>query len=173
MTGRLVSLASFTDPFKARILAQKLEEAGIRTFLEGDTAGEALIGMVSAVAHVTLDVEETDAERAQAILASPLPIETGIQTEPDESDAPEDLTATPSLADHCLRAALFGLLLMPALVGIIMQVYSLWLGVKIASREEDLDESHNWKVYSALAIDAVGLLLGALYIRYLIMWSLS
>jgi hypothetical protein len=170
MTGKLVSLASFTDPFKARIVAQKLEEAGIRTFLEGDTTGEGLTGMGSAVAHVTLDVEEADAERAQEILAAPPPVETGIQTEPDEQDAPEDLTATPSLADHCLRAALFGLLLLPALIGMVMQLYSLWLGVKIASREEDLDESHNWKVYTGLAIDAVGLILGAFYVRWLVVW---
>ena len=32
MTGKLVSLASFTDPFKAKILSQKLEAAGIPTF---------------------------------------------------------------------------------------------------------------------------------------------
>lgn len=172
MIGKLVSLASFTDPFKAKIVSQKLEAAGIPTFLEGDTSGEALTGMGSAVAHVKLDVEEADAERARAILEEPAPVETGIQTEPDEKYASEDLTSTPSLADHCLRAAVYGLLLMPALVGIAMQVYSLWLAGKIAGREEDLDETHNWKMYSALGIDALGLLLGAFYIHWLVVWLL-
>src|SRR5438128_788556 len=94
MTGKLVTLASFTDPFKAKIVSQKLEAAGIPTFLEGDTSGEALTGMGSAVAHVTLDVEEADAERARAILEAPPPVETGIQTEPDDTDAPEALAST-------------------------------------------------------------------------------
>ena len=44
------------------------------------------------------------------------------------------------------------------------------LAGKIASREDDLDDSHNWKLYTALAVDAFGLLLGAIYIRYLFIW---
>jgi hypothetical protein len=169
-TSKLVTLDTYTDPFKARIVAGKLEAAGIPTYLNGETTAVALTG-ITVAATVKLEIAEEDVERAQQILTAPSEPETGIQTEPTEKEPPEDFNAATSLAERGLRAALIGLLLLPALLGIVIQVYSLWLLAKLASHDEEMESSYTWKVYLALAIDAVGLVLGAIYLRVVFLWG--
>lgn len=166
-TSKLVVLDSYADPLHAEVVAQKLNAAGIRTFINGEIAA----GINPSHADVTLEVAEEDAERSRSLLSAPPEPDTGIQTEPDEPDVPEDLSATPAVAERTLRAALFGALLMPAIVGMFFQLYSLWLATKFASRDEE-EQGSAWKVYLALGINAVGLFLGAVYIRALILWLL-
>src|SRR5262249_42626846 len=102
--------------------------------------------------------------------AEPPEPQTDIQTEPDEAVPTEDYNASPSLADHALRAALFGLLLWPIIIGIFTQVYSLWLLGKLATRDEEMDSSYSWKLSLALALDPLGLVLGALYVIAIVNW---
>src|SRR5262249_4239825 len=152
----------------AEVVAQKLNAAGIHTYINGEIAS----GVDPSRADVKLEVAEEDAERARAILATPPERDPGIQTEPDEPDTPEDLAATPTVADRSLRASLFGLLLLPIFVGMLFQIYSLWLATKVASRDED-ESGFSWKVYLALAIDALGLVLGAIYVRAVVLWLMG
>jgi hypothetical protein len=172
VTGKLVTLESYSDPFKARLVAQRLQEAGIPAFLNGETTALTLGGINPTLAPVHLEVPEDEVERAREVLSRPAEQETGIQTEPDEKDPPEDVNASPYLAERAVRAALFGLLFTPALLGIAIQLYSiqlysLWLAGRIATREEEMAPEWRWKVYTALALDGVGLLLGAIYVRAL------
>lgn len=168
-TSKLVVLDSFADPIKARLVSQRLEEEGIRTYLNGEEAAATLGGLNPSMVTVKLEIAEEDVERARELLTTPPEPETGIQTAPDEPDPPEDLSATPAVAERALRAALAGSLLMPAIVGMLFYLYSLYLATKVASRDEN-EEGFTWKVYLALAINAAGLFLGALYIRALITW---
>jgi len=168
-TSKLVTLESFADPLHARVVAQRLEAAGIHAYVNGEVAH----GVDPSHADVKLEIAEEDLERAREALATPPEPETGIQSAPDEKDADEDLAATPAVAERALRAALYGLLLLPALVGILFQLYSLWLTTKVSSRDEDTDGSSTRKVYLALALDAGGLLLGAIYARVVFLWVMS
>src|SRR5262245_10298525 len=167
-TSKLVTLSTYADPLHAEVVAQKLNSEGIHTYINGEIAS----GVNPSRAEVRLEVAEEDLERARAVLAEPPVPQTGIQTEPDEADTPEDLAATPTVADRSLRAALFGLLLLPAIVGLFFQIYSLWLATKVASRDEE-DGGFTWKVYLALVIDAIGLVVGAIYVRAVYIWLLG
>jgi hypothetical protein len=168
-TSKLVTLDSFADPLHARVVAQRLEAAGIHAFVNGEVAH----GVDPSHADVKLEIAEEDLERARQVLATPAEPETGIQSAPDEKAPDEDLAGTPAVAERAFRAALYGLLLLPALVGMLFQLYSLWLMTKLASRDEDTDGSSTWKVYLALALNAGGLLLGALYARVVYLWVMS
>jgi len=167
-TGKLVILESYADPLHAEVIAQRLNAAGIHTYINGEIAS----GVDPSRADVKLEVAEEDVERARAVLAAPPERDPGLQTEPDEPDVPEDLAATPTVADRSLRAALFGLLLLPVLVGMLFQLYSLWLATKVASRDEE-DGGFTWKVWLALAVDAVGLVVGAIYARAVVLWLMG
>src|SRR5262245_60729798 len=158
-TSKLVVLDSYADPLHAEVVAQRLNAAGIPTTIHGEIA----FGVNPSHPDIKLEIAEEDLERARTILATPPEPDTSIQTEPDEPDTPEDLAATPTVADRSLRAALFGMLLLPIFVGMLFQLYSLWLATKVASRDED-ESAFAWKVYLALAIDALGLVLGSLYV---------
>src|SRR5437867_1953930 len=111
-TSKLVVLDSYADPLHAEVVAQKLNAADIRTYING----EAAAGVNPSHADVKLEIAEEDLERARTILSTPAEPDTGIQTEPDEPDLPEDLNATPAVAERALRGALFGALLTPAFI---------------------------------------------------------
>ena len=70
MSGKLVTLGTFSTPTEANIVRNHLEADGIRAFL----ADEAIVGMAwhlgTAVGGVKLQVAEDDVERALAVIES-------------------------------------------------------------------------------------------------------
>jgi hypothetical protein len=68
------------------------------------------------------------------------------------------------VAARAWRAAVLGIILLPPLVNI----YSLWLILKVVSRDEDLSTTATRKVYAAVAVDGLVLLGVALFIRAIV-----
>ena len=167
MSGRLVTLASYSDPMKAQFDQQKLEAAGIPARVNGDIATTALAGINIGIASVKLEVAESDLERAREILSAPKPVETGIQTQPDEVEPPEDPYSGESLIRFAFRAAVIGLVFFPGL----LHVMSLSYIIVVILRDDTLSPSATRKMYIALAIDGVVLVMAALVVRAILTQS--
>ncbi len=161
MTDKLVTLASYSDLIQAQLANQRLEAAGIPTYINDDIPAGNLDGLDPGVAPVKLDVAVADAERARQLLAAPLPADAAAQEQLDEVDPPEDLNSSESLAEHAWRAALLGCITIPVLV----HLFSLWLAFKIARRDDTLSDTGTRKLWGALAIDGVVLLATAIIVR--------
>ena len=152
MEKTLVPVTSYTDAAQARIARDRLAAVGILARLTGDTpAGPSLD-------PIKLEVSEEDLEQARAVLARPAEALADEDEEPPEID-PE---SAEGLASRAWRAAFFGMVL-----PFIMQIYSLWLVLKLVSRDEEVSQAGMRKVYAALAIDGLVLLAAALLIREL------
>jgi putative signal transducing protein len=162
MDKPLVTLDTFSDPIRAQLIKNRLEGAGIPAYLEGDTAVGAFAGLGSSLASIKLEVAEPDLKRARELLSRP--------AEPlDEEEAEDKLeeidpNSTEAVAARALRAAVLGIILLPPLVNI----YSLWLILKVVFRDENLSKTASRKVYAAVAVDGLVLLAVALFIRAII-----
>ena len=159
MIERLITVGIYSDSIKAHLESNRLEAAGIPTYLEGEDTASAFIGIGAGFVQIKLNVAEHDAERARELLASPPRDEpdTGIQTEPDEPVPSEDLDSSDALIERAWRAALFGLFTLP----LLLHIYSLVVIGVVAGRDEELSETTTRKMYWALGIDGIVLVGGA------------
>src|SRR5712691_8986685 len=106
MADRLITVATFSVDLEAELAKNRLEEEGIRAFLQGETA-TGLFQLGYAPGGIQLQVAEEDGERAVDVLAS-LPKRKvrmeGWDPSDDEEDEEPDfepetsITTRPSLA---------------------------------------------------------------------------
>jgi hypothetical protein len=107
MAGKLVTIATFDQPPKARLAQNALEEAGIKSTVADETtvAMDWLLG--AAIGWVKVQVMEEDAERAVSVLEETLGKEEPIDEEAlaaeaeaaakeDESEPPEPTPPAPA-----------------------------------------------------------------------------
>jgi hypothetical protein len=156
MSDRLVTVATYTEPTSAHLAREQLEAAGVRCFLTDDqtTGMDWLLG--NAIGWVKLQVAESDAQRAVAILENLRPVaapeptaitEAGPAGEPpprsDEEEEEENERSRQ--ANRAYRAALLGLLFCP------LEVYATVLLWDVYSSKEPLtEEARRRFVYAAL-----------------------
>ena len=148
MSDKLVTIGTFENMMLAAVARNKLDGAGIRSFLNDTETSSLLFGV--GINSVKLQVAEEDADRALDVLQVPeeedVPegafTETAPEPDPEDMDpeTPEDkeiaaqqaaevsLARSPRdvLADRAFRATLVGLVLWPVMLyamALMWQVY--------------------------------------------------
>lgn len=167
---RLVTIARFTSLFEATMARNRLEEAGIASFMVGEETGSAL-GLVTGLHTVELQVKEDDAFWATGILERDLEPEAGqpaseaIQapgkivapgTKPglrnaEKDDAEDEEEVSRSREDHAARAfrgAILGCFFWP------LQLYVFWLLLKVLLSDEELRPAFRNQALIAALINA-------------------
>jgi hypothetical protein len=87
MEQRLKTIVRYLTPEEAEIARIALEDEGIASYTEGATMAGMFWHLDNAVGGAKLQVAETDAERATAILAKRLPV--SVEGEQEESFCPK------------------------------------------------------------------------------------
>jgi tetratricopeptide (TPR) repeat protein len=140
MSERTVTVATFAEPVQAHLAKNRLESAGIKSFL----ANQETVGMSwhlgIAFGGIQLQVLETDADDARAILAENVSDDPEPSDEAGEDSPPEDAESTAETeptsreknANRAAKAAILGLLLTP------VQLYAFWLLLKVSFSKEHL-----------------------------------
>jgi hypothetical protein len=136
MPESMATVASFSTLFEAEMARNRLEEEGIPTFL----ADTELVGMAwhlaQAVGGVKLQVRAKDVERAREVLEDmPRPA------------APEDSDPVETESLRAVRAAALGVMFPP------LQLYSLWVIVKLLVAGRPLDAKAKRRVAFAAVLD--------------------
>lgn len=160
------TVATYTTPFEAHIVANHLEDFGIKTYV----ADEAIVDMAwhlgVAVGGVKAQVMLEDVAAAQDILgqlgSSTLDeaggIAEGVETASVEQG--EELPLQDAIGDsvdRALRAAAFGVLFFP------LQFYSIYLMVRLLMEAGSLDFGDKLKLAFAALLNCCVLLLIGLY----------
>ncbi len=179
MMERLLTIATFSNPVEANLAKNRLESAGIKTFLEGqETVGMAW-HLTNAFGGIKLQVLESDAADARAILEETAGDELG-ETARDDlpaddadenaslANAPDPVDPVPTSrgqnADRALRGSILGLLFPP------LQFYVTWLLVKVLFSKTKLSPVERRHAVVAAAIN-LPLMLGFVAIVISIWWS--
>ena len=187
MADKMVTVARFSDPVQAAMARNRLEEVGLRSMLNNEET--AVIGwqLGASVGTIELLVAETDAEAAQEALfyrhLSLGEIQRRTEASHPEGVAEQDTDllhrsdiTTPEAVeedeepanprgekvDRAFRSALFGVMLFP------LAFYALYLLFDIFLGEEPIPASHKVKAWIALLVCIPMVLLGLLFVRYVV-----
>ncbi len=90
MARELKTVAKYGTPEEAHLLRNRLEEAGIRVFLEGESMAAWAWHFANALGGVKVLVSEEQYPAAMAVLAGRRPEETGDPAAPTEAPRDED-----------------------------------------------------------------------------------
>ncbi len=180
----LTTVAAFNSPHEAALARNRLEEEGITAYVvDAETVG--MIWLVGgALGGVKVQVAESDARRARAVLASrpgragaerpddygleervqagPRPQLRMVEEEP-EDEAPSADSEADKLATLAWRSAVIGLLLVPP----ILHFYSCWLLFQIPWSKGTVSPASRPKVVAALVLNTVVFLVVVLLLRAL------
>jgi hypothetical protein len=173
MAGDLKKLASFTTVTEAAMLRNLLEREGIPAVLSDEQVVGLEFILGNAIGWIKVEVQESDFERAQAILAArderaaavAPDMELG-EPEPDsidedlrdrtaphpEEDGPPE-TPTEARIRRAYLAAVLGLFACPPL----FNLYSMYLLLRVAFSGSAEKPRNNWKYYAAWVADFVSL----------------
>jgi hypothetical protein len=168
MNDELMTVATLSSPAEASIARSCLEAEGIPAFLAAEVAAVGLgWSPANAPGGVKLQVPTRQYEQAIAVLADSqqsdiqaldqAALESGVddseQLEPSPSSREQNV-------DRALRIAIVGLLLFPPL-----EVYVLWLLVKVFLSDERLSARRRRRGFVALAISGLWIIGFYLWIR--------
>ena len=164
-----VTVATFDTPPRAHLAIGMLSEAGIDAVLRNEhiVAGAWDIGQASG--GVEVRVQRADADRAHAMVEQAA-FHGGVTdveefSEFDDEDGfGDEATTTPEqradreIADRALRSAMFGFFFAP------LQVYSLWLLLRLSARLSDdrATPEIRRRMRSAFLMDLFVIVLGVL-----------
>jgi hypothetical protein len=182
----LTTVAAFNSPHEAALAKNLLAEEGITAYVvDAET-----VGMIwhagGALGGVKVQVAESDARRARAVLASrpgrsgperpddygleervqagPRPRLRLVEEEPeDEDEAPE--SEADEIGTRAWRAAIIGLLALPP----ILHFYSFWLLCQLPWSHGTVSPAVRSKVVGAAIVDAVVFLVLILLLRALLL----
>jgi hypothetical protein len=169
MPDKLVTVAMFNTLVEANISRDRLDAEGIRAVL----ADAATVGMAwhltTALGGIKLQVMTADANRAISILETgnaapisegqswPEDIEEDFKQEIDRTYDAIDVSPTEELVGRAFAAAILGILFLP------LQLYSIWLLLRISRDGEPLSSSERRKVVITIILDAWMLVLFVLF----------
>ncbi len=139
---KLVTVATSPNSVVAHLVRQELGSAGVRCFINDDN----MVSTYWALGGVKLQVDETDACRAVAVLDALHPVVAAAKADGEASGTVKaEGNERSRLAERAWRAALIGIGLLPA------QVYASWLLLKVYDSEEPLSEqARRQMVYASL-----------------------
>jgi hypothetical protein len=159
MSDKLVTIAAFNTIVEANAARSQLVDEGINSFIADSESVGMVWHLTSAFGGIKLQVMDDDAEKAISILES-------IDTSSDNAEQSwlnytdeefkTDLNATldkqntspaNELVTSALRAAILGLIFLP------LQIYSLWLLLRIARDGVPLNSSQRLRVFVTIIIN--------------------
>jgi hypothetical protein len=158
MNDELMTVATLASPAEANIARSCLEAAGIPAFLAAEVAAVGLgWSPANAPGGVKLQVPTRQSEQAIAVLGDSqqsdmqaleqAALESGVD---DSEQLEPPPTTREQNVDRALRFAMVGLLLFPPL-----EVYVLWLLVKVFLSDERLSAKRRRRGLVALAISGL------------------
>jgi hypothetical protein len=141
MTEKLVTVATFQMPTDASLAKSVLEANGLTAFLADELTVGVAWHLSNALGGIKLQVAEPDVEQAIAFLQEPdiAPI--------DVEEGFTDVSEIEEAVNRALRAALFGIIVLP------LQLYSLWLLGGLLFSSWKLSYNERWKAFLAAALD--------------------
>lgn len=167
MSDPFETVATYWDPMEARLAKHRLDAVGIPAFLKGEEVVSMNWLLTNALGGIQLQVAVEDAARAQATLEEIVSADDDVsavaagvvdsqagdadwQTDPanqpdDEAEPPPNLRE--QNADRAWRGAIIGVLLMP------MQLYMLYLLLKVFISDEELRDKYRRRAWLAAAIN--------------------
>jgi hypothetical protein len=168
MNEELMTVATLPSPAEASIARSCLEAAGIPAFLAAEVAAVGLgWSPANAPGGVKLQVSTRQYEQAIAALADSqqsdmqaleqAALESGVDESEQLKPPP---TSREQRVDRALRIAVVGLLLFPPL-----EVYVLWLLIKVFLSDERLSARRRRSGLVALAISSIWIIGFYLWIR--------
>lgn len=184
MAGKLVTIATFDQPPKARLAQNALEAAGIKATVADETtvAMDWLLG--AAVGWVKVQVLEEDADRAVTVLEESLgpsdPVDAKAlaaeaeSAEPEEGSepppppTPRDDEPEPALSERDEYARRFFLSAVFGMTIPLLWVYAIYLFLNAAFGEGPLNERSKRKLRLGALAMVVGSVLG-----FIVLTSLS
>jgi hypothetical protein len=164
MNNELMTVAIFGNPFEATIARSCLEGAGISAFLSDEGTSVAL---TNGMGGIKLQVAARQSEQAIAVLTDSQQSDmreldqAALDSEPVDSEQVEPpLTRREQDVDRALWSAIFGLAVFPPL-----EVYALWLLVKVFLSDERLSARRRRRGLVALIVSASWMIGSYLLIR--------
>lgn len=154
MLNDLMEIARFHSAFNAAMARNRLDDAGITARLDGEAMANWFWHFGSSIGGVRLLVNNEDAQRAAAVLASDAAIadDSAIDFGDDSPiDAEQTAEAPAEEVTRAFRASIMGLLLLPPL----LNIYSTYL----IFRHRLLRPPWNWRVLVALMANSLVFLL--------------
>lgn len=144
-TGRsqveVVTISTFSNAIEANLAKQELEAAGLTVFLDDEFITGLLWYLTVAVGWIKLRVPEPQVEQAILIL---------LDSRIDAPDVDEDswkLSWADQTVERLFRAAVLGLMFLP------LQLYSLWLLLRLLVSSRRVTPSQYWKISVALILN--------------------
>ena len=194
MHSELVTVASFADPIEANLAKNKLEAAGVRTFLANEECVDMLWHVGNAMGWIKVQVANDDVDVARALLSqhnhpatSPLdePVEDSLEVakstrvpnfddegegagdeQEDEEDEPDPiLNGREKDAERACRGAVVGLLFLP------LQLYVFYLLLKIFISQEPPGDRQRTKAFIAAVIN-LPLMIGLCFLLQAVLSSI-
>lgn len=187
MDEPLTTVATFQTPVEAELARNRLEEKGIAAVVvDAETVG-MLFHMGGALGGVKVQVAESDAAHARAVLAA-RPGRTALSAdddygsedriqeraqarlrhhtaEDDEEESEEIETESDATAGRAWRSAVIGLLMLPPL----LHFYSAWLLFQLPWTSGALSPVGKRKAFLAGALDVLVLAAVILFMRSLLL----
>ncbi len=166
----VVTIANFENSIEANLAKQDLEAEAIAAFLADEITVNIAWHLTVAVRWIKLQVPEPDVERALSVLAEAetfnastpsnwierLPQTALNPAQAAEFDSASDfneyegrirISWTDEIVERLFRAAVFGLLFLP------IQLYSLWLLVRLLVSLRIPSQRNWWKIVVAIFIN--------------------
>lgn len=165
MVNNFVTVATFINSVEANLAKQRLEAEGIRCYLADESIVELAWHLSVAFGWIKLRVHQQDVELAKSILTS-TELDSGLEPETitedpwlsqsDEADDDiEKLSWADETADRAFRVAVIGLIL----IVLPLQLYSLWLLIRLLVSRRQISKNRQLKVIVALIFDLINLLI--------------
>jgi hypothetical protein len=153
MVNNFVTVSTFSSYLDANLAKQLLESQGIPCYLANESTVNMAWHLTVAVGWIKLQVKKTDLEQAKQILvASEFEMEDSAD-EWLEDDEIETISWADATADRAFRTAVIGLLLL----FLPIQLYSLWLLVRLLVARHPISSNRRIKVIVALLLDLLNL----------------
>lgn len=157
MVNNFVTIATFGNYVDANLAKQLLESQGIQCYLANESTVNMAWHLTVAVGWIQLQVSQADIEQAKIVLVSS-EFETAVSGEEslsnDEADDDiEKLSWVDETADRAFRTAIIGLIL----IFLPIQLYSLWLLIRLLVSRRRISPNRRIKVIFALLLDLLNL----------------
>ncbi|WP_414577963.1 putative signal transducing protein [Anabaena sp. CCY 9402-a] len=157
MVNNFVTVSTFSNYIDANLAKQLLESQGIQCYLANESTVNMAWHLTVAVGWIKLQVNQTDLEQAKKVLVSS---EFEIEDSADEwlqndeaDDDIEKISWADETADRAFRTSVIGLILL----FLPIQIYSLWLLVRLLVSRRQISSNRRIKVIVALLLDLLNL----------------
>lgn len=172
MAAELQTIASFSDPVEAELVASRLDEEGITADVIGDLTNNAFSGLGYTAGRIDILVPTAELERARAVLAEfakeidarkhrPPHAITAEPPEKNLEEAPKPAGSSTDETDRevekAFRAMLFGVLI-PFILP-VAHLYALMLLLQVALSGQGMRLVSSIKHLLTLGVSVLGVLL--------------